>query len=135
MTDDTLHTIDFVERDDYLSDDYPDPVLSLTAQTRLPLPAEGDHLTLGWYEDETGERVGTVNFRQPSSDEPPDYITSDEYRVAARDHHYHHARHDTDDGGVITDRIEVGVTIVLAAVDDDETDVGHTIGEDIQHEF
>jgi hypothetical protein len=117
MTDEILHTVEFVERNEYTNfhndDDknVMDHVYSITARTQIPLPDNGNVVTFGWYEDEeSGEKVERVDFDRTGVD----YHRTVEYRVVWIDNHYHHQRTESMSGdGLAANEIELNTTVII----------------------
>lgn len=120
MTDEVLHTVEFIEREEYIEEEYPSSLYSVSARADIPLPRVGEVITYLWFE-EGGERVDKVDIHesgQSSSD--VEYERSQEYKVLDLDHNYHRNRQTGSDGTLTVDRIEVGTTVIVEAYEDNE---------------
>lgn len=118
MTNDIHHVIEFVEREEYIEEDYPTPVESYNARTKLPIPERGDIVEFGWQEKD-GERVDEIHM---DDDLDPDvdtgYGRSERYEVIDIDHHYHHAKKRSGPMSLATNCIEINTTVIIAPHED-----------------
>lgn len=113
MVREILHTVDFIEEEEYLTEDYPMPIRAYDAPVPIPTPDEGEILTFGWHEID-GEEPDIVDMEDTyHSDGPVDYVRSEAYRVLSIDYHYHHNYQRGSDNKVAIDRIEIGTKVIV----------------------
>jgi len=113
MTKDILHTLDFVEKDEYEQEKYPEYVFTTTSDVALPIPSEGELVSFGWH-TENGERVERVDLHEAGrSSSDVGYERSQTYKVVNVENHYHMAQQ-TADGKLAVNRNEVGTTVIIA---------------------
>jgi hypothetical protein len=116
MSDDILHTIDFVEQEEYQTEKYPDYVFSTSGTMSLPVPSEGELVSFGWH-TEDGERVERVDLHAAGhSSSNVGYERSETYEVVSVENHYHMAQK-TSDGKLAVNRNEVSTTVVVTKVE------------------
>lgn len=121
MTDDLLHVLEFVEREEYITEDYPTPVESYTSGTELPVPTKGDVIDFGWWEKD-GERVDEIDMEDnTSTDSDAEYTKSEQrYRAVDIDWHFHQNRTRSGPQSLATDRFEINTTVIVIPYEDDD---------------
>lgn len=109
----TLHTVDFVEQEEYETEDHPEHIASYDSYTPIPVPCVDERVTFGFFEDEDGERHQTVYREADSTETDYEYVETQEYIVVDVITHYHYSERRYGDGGMIQNRNEVGTLVVV----------------------
>ena len=110
-----LHWIEFYEKDEWESEDYPNSLDSYQYDQRLYVPDVGEIVEFGWFMRD-GERVEELSEEEQytnSTETDIDYERSPEYRVVDVKTHYNRSKVRKDERRLMKNRIELTTEVIV----------------------
>lgn len=116
-----LHSVDFYERSEWESDEYPATIDGYQYDGRMHIPEIGELVEFGW-QTRNGERVDELSEKEhyqfdPDSDVETGYERSDEYRVIDVKTHYHRPKVRKSTRELIVNRLELTTDVIVEPVE------------------
>ena len=119
-----LHWVEFYEKDEWESEDYPKALDSYQHDGQFYVPDVGEIVEFGWFTRD-GERVEELSEEEhyksnPDSGVEVGYERSPEYRVIGIKTHYNHSKVRKDSMTLLKNQLELTTEVIVALEENDD---------------